>query len=307
MKCDNIADLEKFLSIQEQALGTQSAEVATTTAKLGDLYLNAGQLDQAEGFYQRALKIRENLTGVHSDEILDSQRSLDSLSDARAKAAGKCAAKPNQRSVTPNSEVSLNSQAKVINHPVASERLAASSEDITAPGSNSEIAISAKIKAILDAIHDAELELELMRPVVGKRHPTVADMLTRVADLYCRLKMFSKMEPILVEALQIREAVCGSAHPAIATELKNLARLYIVQERYALAEPLLKRALAIREENLGKNHPRVADIKEQYAVLMRKTNRIQQAEELERQVREVRQSDNPRSSTVHLQAIVKAS
>jgi tetratricopeptide (TPR) repeat protein len=139
-----------------------------------------------------------------------------------------------------------------------------------------------------DAIKEAEVELDLLKQMVGQEHSTVADMLTKLADLYCRLRLYSKMEPILVEALRIREACCGADHLSVSTELKNLARLYLAQERYAIAEPLFKRALIIRERVLGRDHGRVADIEEQYAHLLRKTNRLQQADLLDKHVEKVR-------------------
>jgi tetratricopeptide (TPR) repeat protein len=143
-------------------------------------------------------------------------------------------------------------------------------------------------KTIEDAIKETELELELLKQMVGADHTSVADLLTKLADLYCRLRLYSKMEPVLVDALKIREAACGSNHPSVSTELKNLARLYLVQERFALAEPLFKRALAIREKAYGRMHPRVADIEEQYAQLLRKTNRAYLAETLDQHVNAIR-------------------
>ena len=168
--------------------------------------------------------------------------------------------------------------------------LSGSSDSISAFNSNARPSqLSPRsIKGLNDSIHELETELELLRQMVGVDHPAVADMLTKLADLYCRLKLYAQMEPVLVEALKIRETSLGAEHPAVSTELKNLARLYFAQERYTQAEPLFKRALTIREKAFGKMHPRVADIEEQYAQLMRKTNRANQAEAMEKHVNEIR-------------------
>jgi tetratricopeptide (TPR) repeat protein len=150
-------------------------------------------------------------------------------------------------------------------------------------------------KNIQNAIGEMEIEVELLRQMMGEDHPAVADMLTRLADLHCRLRMYDKMEVLLVEALRIRETACGTEHISVALELKNLAALYCVQERYALAEPLLKRAIMLRERAFGKIHPKVADVEEQYAQLLRKTNRAAQAEALEQHINEIRTAqDSPR-------------
>ncbi len=128
--------------------------------------------------------------------------------------------------------------------------------------------------------------------MVGHEHPSVADLLTKLADLYCRVRMYNKMEPLLVDALKIRELACGADHPSVATELKNLGTLYCAQERYGLAEPLLKRAICLREKAYGPMHPRVADVEAQYAQLLRKTNRIVLAEALERHIGDIRSGQN---------------
>ena len=79
MKCDTIPDLEKFLKIQEQALGESSAEVATTAAKLADLYALAERFDEAERLLKRALTIQQNLVGLHHNDVAKTRQSLEKL------------------------------------------------------------------------------------------------------------------------------------------------------------------------------------------------------------------------------------
>src|ERR1700691_1969437 len=84
MKCDTIFDLERFLEIQEQALGATSPEVATTASNLAELYKRAGQLDKAEALHRRALKIRQNLTVLHKEEVEQRKQRLDELLQQKA-------------------------------------------------------------------------------------------------------------------------------------------------------------------------------------------------------------------------------
>jgi tetratricopeptide (TPR) repeat protein len=307
MKCDTIPDLEKFLKIQEQALGAEAAEVAITASKLADLYLQAGSHDKAEQLYKRALEIRRNLTGVHKDAIQNSEESLARLAMARGGVASEHVRSSSPAGTTTYGGTTQSSVSiKPLGHPLYPSHSASSDQ----PNSMTNLSESAKTAAsakVIDAIHEAETELELLRQMAGPEHPTVADMLTRIADLHCRVKAYTQMEPFLVEALRIRESSFGSEHPLVSTELKNLARLYIVQERYALAEPLLKRALTIREHAFGKSHPRVADIEEQYAIVLRKTNRAYQAEALERHVGEIRNAQGGDAPPIQVkQGISKA-
>lgn len=276
MKCDTIPDLERFLQIQEQALGPASAEVAATTYKLAELYKSASQLDKAEALFRHALKIRQNLAGWYKEEIVECERSLDQLLKAKASQGG-----------APESIISGSNYNRL---PVSHVNPSTPSNLLSDTPSDSGKFKGNQAKKIMDAIREAETELELLKEMVGPGHATVADMLTKIADLYCRLRMYAEMESILVEALKIREAICGSEHLSVATELKNLGRLYLVQERYALAEPLLKRALHIRERTLGSDHPRVLDIEEHYANLLRRTNRGEQADAIEQHIKEGRAS-----------------
>jgi tetratricopeptide (TPR) repeat protein len=136
-------------------------------------------------------------------------------------------------------------------------------------------------------IKEMELEVALLKQMVGSDHAAVADSLTKLADLYCRANLYESMEPILIEALRIREAICGPHHLKVASELKNLALLYVALEKYDRAEPLFERAIAIREKELGTAHPKVGDLAHHYGKLLRKTNRAKQADELESHMNEV--------------------
>lgn len=294
MKCDTIPDLEKFLKIQEQALGESSAEVATTASKLAQLYAGAERFDEAERLLKRALDIRQNLVGFHQDDVEKTRQSLEQLKQLRVSgkpvqpvksvlSTGASAAHSTSKVVVPPVPVAAAPpQQKSLRPSISGTRFGAIAE------SSSPRPTFSNTKTVEDAIKETELELELLKQMVGADHTSVADLLTKLADLYCRLRMYSKMEPVLVDALKIREAACGSDHPSVSTELKNLARLYLVQERFALAEPLFKRALAIREKAYGRMHPRVADIEEQYALLLRKTNRAFLAETLDQHVNAIR-------------------
>jgi Tfp pilus assembly protein PilF len=68
----------------------------------------------------------------------------------------------------------------------------------------------------------------------------------------------SLTQPLLQQALSIREQQLGAEHPDTAQSLNDLAELYIRQKKYTEAEPLLKRALAIREQQVELIYPDAA-------------------------------------------------
>jgi tetratricopeptide (TPR) repeat protein len=279
MKCETISDLENFLQIQEQALGAYAPEVAETATKLADLYKQAGRLEHAEQLYRRALSIRENLVGRHHDEVLSSQQSLVEVAALRAATQPRTVA---------------DAIRQIANGTLKKET---NNFEATISSTNLDPIRKRSVPDISEAINDCRMEVELLRQMVGQSHPSVADILTKLADLYCRLRMYAEMEPLLVEALKIRETACGANHASVSTELKNLAHLYMAQDRLYLAEPLLKRAIVIREKSYGRMHPRVADVEESYAALLRKTNRSFQAEALEQHVNQIRNHQSAESMT----------
>ena len=69
---------------------------------------------------------------------------------------------------------------------------------------------------------------------------------------------YAKAEPLLQEALRIRQKVLGPEHPDTAKSLNNLAALYQDMGEYAKAEPLYQEALRIRQKVLGSEHPDTA-------------------------------------------------
>jgi tetratricopeptide (TPR) repeat protein len=268
MKCDTTQSAEEFLKIQEQALGPKCAQVATTLIKLANLYFADKNYKKAEENYERSLAIRRELTGFHQDEIKESEEGLERVRNAK---------QPAQR---PAIKISQNLQ----NELAAFRAIDAS--DATDEGSLKRT----------DAVNEILEELAVLRRTVGTNDPSVADLLTHLADIYCRKRMYSKMEPVLRDALKIHESSCGSEHASVARDLKNLAALYIVVGKYTEAEPLLHRALEIREKSFGRSHQRYADVEEQYANLLRKTNRIAEAEKLEKHINEVRSKARQKTS-----------
>lgn len=292
MKCETIPELEKFLTIQEQALGQNSPEVAATVSKLADLYFNKGMLENAEALYRRALGIMEKTLGPYRIEVSDAKKSLEKVLTEKQRSTIPPTGRPDNLSKSQsNSHVQSQSNSQ---SPLYSQRMDRqltvldSSTSLDAVPASAALGWPSGFSKGEDHEKEAEIELESVRQTMGKDHPHVADCLTKLADQYCRRRKYREMEPILQEALRIREKCLGMEHPMVSTSLKNLARLYYFQARYELSEPLFKRALAIRQKVYGKSHSRYSDVEEQYAKLLRKTGRAMQAQELENNVRIVR-------------------
>src|ERR1700679_3708160 len=66
-----------------------------------------------------------------------------------------------------------------------------------------------------EAIEQCEVEIASMRQG-GVRKVALADGLVKLAKLYGRKKMLAEMEPILMEALKIRETELGREHLSVS-------------------------------------------------------------------------------------------
>lgn len=304
MKCETIPELKEFLNIQEQALGKQSPEVATTVSKLADLYLANGMLDDAEALYRRALAIREKVIPFRS-EVEESRTSLSKVLalknpvENKPTAAERKALREAQADTTQTRSMETEDANYWCSSSTSGGR-AKQSDVGKSTGTNvkaiplgphdssthldpvpESMTLTGDSLILSDAINEVRLEAELIRQVSGSEDPQLANCLTKLADLLCRSRRYNEMQPLLEEALSIREMRYGTRNHLVATSLKNLARLHYFQEHFEVAVPLFEKALLIRRQVYGDNHHKVAELLEQYAKLLRKMNKRGAAEELE--------------------------
>ncbi len=300
MKVNSIEDVERFLSIQEQALGSNNPEVAITLQRLAALYLDNGDLLKAESIYERALSILEVAASPHRAGAAAVGQKLYEISlkkkekeEAASRRGGTIP--PQARRTLQDTPLTLSMGgipsvdaylAKMKSTNESSKPSAATSDYEEVGLSHSDLSgKSDKPKKVTESMFlEAQSEITLLRQMVGDHNVSVADALTKLADLYCRKKMYKEMEPLLIEALQIREDTFGKEHHTVSTELKNLARVYMAQERFSVAEPLLKRAINIRTKAYGRNHRRTIDALQLYVTLLKKTNRFEKADEIQKRI-----------------------
>jgi tetratricopeptide (TPR) repeat protein/tRNA A-37 threonylcarbamoyl transferase component Bud32 len=99
-----------------------------------------------------------------------------------------------------------------------------------------------------------------IRSRLGEQPVSRARLLDTIGQVYRALELSEPAEPLLREALALREKELGPEHPDVATSLDRLGDLLWIRGDYAGAEAALRRALAIREKTLGPDHLAVADV-----------------------------------------------
>ena len=65
--------------------------------------------------------------------------------------------------------------------------------------------------------------MEIDKQALGEKHPSYAVNLANLARFYDQLGNYSKAEPLLLQAMQIRREVLGDNHPDYASSLDDLA------------------------------------------------------------------------------------
>ncbi len=85
-----------------------------------------------------------------------------------------------------------------------------------------------------------------------------ASLMVAIGLSYRNLGLFQEAEPLLEEALALRELLYGQGHPAVAESLAELSLLWHGKGRYGAAESFAQRALAIRRTLHNDDHPDLA-------------------------------------------------
>jgi tetratricopeptide (TPR) repeat protein len=274
--------LQRALRIQEQHLGPEHLEVATTLVGLASLYTAQGQYAEAESLLQRALRIREQRLGLEHPDVATTLNSLANLyiggldKYAEAEPLLQRALYILERQSGPkhfNAASPLASLAALyrrLGQYTKAEplyRRALLLQEQRWGSENPRVAYSLSSLANLYSKQGKSAEAEplyrralcLLERQLGLGYPEATPPLLELATIYCDLGRYTEAEPLYQRALHIQEQQLGSKHLRVGYLLSQLADFYSSQGQYAKAEPLYQRALHIREEQLGPKHLVVAE------------------------------------------------
>lgn len=107
-----------------------------------------------------------------------------------------------------------------------------------------------------------------------------------------QLGLYQEAEPLLAEALALRERELGPRHLEVAESVLDLGMLRLIQSRED-AEPLLRRAVALREELLGPDHSAVAEALKVLGTFLSRVAASEEAEPVLRRALAIREKEPP--------------
>jgi tetratricopeptide (TPR) repeat protein len=197
-----------------------------------------GDYARARPYYERALRIREQVLGEEHPDTAQSLNNLGGLLQALGDLAGAC----------PYCERALRIREKVLGgeHPDTAASLNNLGGLLKAQGD------------LAGARPYYERALRIYEQVLGGEHPDTALSLNNLGLLLYAMGDLAGARPYLERALRITEKVLGEEHPDTALSLNNLGYVLQAQGDLAGARPYLERALRITEKVLGEEHPDTA-------------------------------------------------
>jgi tetratricopeptide (TPR) repeat protein len=115
---------------------------------------------------------------------------------------------------------------------------------------------------------------------------SLASVNTNLGWFYMLKGNLIRAEPILQEAIMVREKGLGANHPHTLASVSNLASVLESQGRYKEAESMNRRALKGSEEELGANHPATLASVINLASMLERRGRYEEAELMNRRALE---------------------
>ena len=251
---------QRALSIQEQLLGPEHPNVATSLNGLANLYYEQGKYAEAESLYQRTLLIREQQLGP---DHLDVAMSLNGLANLYVYQG-----KYSEAKLFYQRALRIREQQLGLNHPTMIHLLNGLASLYYMQGEY------AKAEPLF------QRALFVNEQQWGPDNPLAAYPLNNLAALYCEQGKYAEAELLYQRALSIREQQLGPEHPLTAYPLEGLGILYFKQGKYAEAELLYQRVLLINEQQLGPSHLQVAYLLNNLAELYYEQRKYVEAERL---------------------------
>ena len=228
-------------------IGREDEAMARLCGYLGFFLKQIAAYDLARPYYDRALRIREQVLGADHPTTAGSLNNLGALLDSQGDTAA----------ARPYYERALRIREQVLGpeHPDIATSLNNLGGLLRSQGEYGA------------ARPYYERALAIYEQVLGPEHPDTASSLNNLGALLDSQGDTAAARPYLERALHIREQVLGPDHPDTANSLNNLGMLLQSQGEYAAARPYLERALQIWEKVLGPDHPHTAQSLNNLAIL----------------------------------------
>ncbi len=303
---NNFEEALKSNSLAEELihkeLGEKCTSFATACFNRGRIYRFMGKFQDAEIWYIKALKLREELLGKTHPDYVHNQYNLGLLYALMAKYKEgeellmQVLTYRSKNLGTENPDYIFCLQAVVdINYKlglfkkamVYAEELRSTREKIKGID-HPDYAIALFWLALLNDSQGKytlgeKLLLQaqaIQAKTIGTKHVDYLNTSNNLAIHYWRLGLYEKAEPLIRHTVNTRKEILGEESSLYIRSLSNLGILYLQMGNYKNAEKIFKEAITILGKTAGKDHPDYAQALSNLANLYLKIGEIDKVESL---------------------------
>jgi tetratricopeptide (TPR) repeat protein/transcriptional regulator with XRE-family HTH domain len=268
----------RALRMQEQSLGPDHPQTATSLYHLAFLAYEQGKYEQAETLFHQTLVMYEQALGAGRPEVA---RSLTGLANLYTNLGHYQQAEPLYERA-----LHIWEQIPGLEQPEMGWAL-------------NGLAILRKNQGHYEQAEVLyERALRLRERALGSKHPLVAMVLNNLATLYRENKKYEQATVLYQRARQIWEQ---GEHPDLAYALSNLGEVSREQEQYEQAETFSRQALSMWERTLGPEHFLLAYPLNNLGQIAQAQGRVDHAESLFKRCLQIRENqlaaDHPATAT----------
>ncbi|MCK6457778.1 MAG: serine/threonine-protein kinase [Phycisphaerae bacterium] len=299
--------------------------------ELGSIYYSLGLLNDAEGQWMAAHRIRRERLGDDDPETLDAANNLGLLrikqtryADAESMLNQTLAARKRELGdAHPDTLLTMNNLAMAL-HPQGRYDEAAALCEAALEGQRRAIgeahadtlstmvnlASADQARGRLDSAERAFVHaIAGLRKAVGERHPSTLFAEANLARLLKDQRRYADAEPLQRETVEGMRSVLGPEHPDTLIAMVNLAQIQRQRGKYAEADGLYRTALEPLRRVFGEDHAHVATVTTQWALVLERLGQHDEARSLLTATRESYErlygADHPRTRQVaeHLERV----
>jgi eukaryotic-like serine/threonine-protein kinase len=274
--------LLRSYELRQQLFGQQNIDVAKSAAALAENYRLSGQYSKAEPLFRHALQVAQNAPGANSTVIADILHKfgfclfMDSQ-DAEAESLFK-----QSLALLPDPEGSdaafirsglalvLDREGDYVDAWQLGSRALATLERLNSPDVASAQNNRNEFLRDMGNIRQAEIDqrqtVELWRRVAGG-HVDIAWALGNLGTIFLLEGQTSKAEPLMREALNIRQKILGPRSPLIAISLDDWGRVLQAKADYQGAETSFRQSLDILDNTAGSKNWMVEQVLSDFSKL----------------------------------------
>ena len=154
------------------------------------------------------------------------------------------------------------------------------------------------------AVAHLEEQVALIRATAHETHPSLGFALNNLGSVVLSAKGAKEADPIVAEALRVRQASLGEDHPAAAASMESLATIRLARGLSDEAIGLQRRVVTIRRSAFGEDDERVGHSLRKLGEMLRQVGALEESLEVLLESHEILASHHDEPS-VHTAATVR--